>query len=56
MIMVRPGGTEQIFAPETDRTVVALSTEDVEAIAPFYTRRHPHLSYPERARLGCRLR
>ena len=33
MIMVRPGGTEQIFAPETDRTVVALSTEDVEAIA-----------------------
>ena len=33
MIMVRPGGTEQIFAPETDRTVVALSTDDVEAIA-----------------------
>ena len=33
MIMVRPGGTEQIFAPETDRTVVALSTEDTEAIA-----------------------
>ena len=33
MIMVRPGGTEQIFAPETDRTVVALSTEDTEAVA-----------------------
>ena len=33
MIMVRPGGTVQIFAPETDRTVVALTTDDTEAIA-----------------------
>lgn len=33
MIMVRPGGTEQIFAPETDRTVVALTMDDTEAIA-----------------------
>ena len=37
MVMVRPGGTEQIFAPETDRTVVALSTEDTEAIARSIT-------------------
>jgi len=32
MIMVRPGGTKQVFAPDKDRALVSLSPEDTEAI------------------------
>jgi len=32
MIMVRPGGTKQVFMPEKDRAIVSLTPEDTEAI------------------------
>ena len=32
MIMVRPGGTKQVFAPGTDRNIVSLTEPDVHAI------------------------
>ena len=32
MIMVRPGGTAQVFAPDKDRAIVSLTPEDAEAI------------------------
>jgi len=32
MIMVRPGGTRQVFMPGKDRAIVSLSVGDTEAI------------------------
>lgn len=37
MIMVRPGGTAQVFAPDKDRAIVSLTPEDAEAVEATVT-------------------